>query len=229
MNSLEFFAGGVPAGTIFRMQLGDLRKMVANSVRPNPYIDPVSHVCLIALVAYFEAFCKDQFASIINVCPQMLKDFSSRRPDAVIGIKDLVTIDFNVQGKFGFILSEKYDFGTAKSINGLFRDLVGLTPFSAEEARQFSRILNDRNLLVHHGGVITSKYHEQEFMSNPSGNRLFMDSLVVSKTDFRAAAKFLDSIVRKIVRTSARAVRQYIRSSKLKLPKETQKAVKFLS
>jgi hypothetical protein len=62
----------------------------------------------------------------------------------------------------GFLLAEKYDFGTPKRINALFNALLKITPFGREDAKRYAALLRDRNLLVHHGGVYTLAYLEQE-------------------------------------------------------------------
>jgi hypothetical protein len=63
----------------------------------------------------------------------------------------------------GTLISEEYDFGSAKEINGLYQDLLRITPFSANEAKKYSHFLSDRNLLVHHRGVFSYNYASQRF------------------------------------------------------------------
>jgi len=58
-------------------------------------------------------------------------------------------------------VAEERDFGSAETINELFLDLLKITPFSKDEMEVYSQFLNDRNLLVHHGGVFTLKYLSQ--------------------------------------------------------------------
>ena len=47
---------------------------------------------------------------------------------------------------YGCFISEQYDFGPAKNINGLFMDLIRITPFSKDEQIKYSRLLDYRNL-----------------------------------------------------------------------------------
>ncbi len=227
VTSLEYFVGGVPAGPIFKINLDSLKEMVSAS-EDKSFGNQAVEVCLIALVSYFEAFCKDEFASIINICPNLLRTFCSNRSDTAINIRELLAIDFDIPNKLGFVLSEKYDFGTAKSINSLYGDLLSITPISKDESKKFNRLLNDRNLLVHHGGIFTTKYNEQNFIQQQLGNRLFMDSLRVTKNDFYFWAEFVEGRVVKIIKTSHKAVVDFIKREKIKLPKEAKKAVDFL-
>jgi hypothetical protein len=53
--------------------------------------DRLVEVCLIGLASYFEAFCKNQFASIINICPQTLYKFTQRRENATVKLPHLVS------------------------------------------------------------------------------------------------------------------------------------------
>lgn len=51
-----------------------------------------------------------------------------------------MTFDYDVSNRIGFILSEQYDFGSAKTINGLYGDLIRVTPFSKREQERYNRI-----------------------------------------------------------------------------------------
>ena len=89
-DALDFFTGGVPAGTIFETHLRHLRKLVT-SVKPLlAQSSTVAEVCLIGLAAFFEAFCKDQFASIINICPETLSRFVAKRNTVTVELADLL-------------------------------------------------------------------------------------------------------------------------------------------
>jgi hypothetical protein len=67
LSWLDYFSGGVPTGEYFRMILEHLRKLVDPAKDEFPSI--LIEVCYIGLVSYFEAFCKDHFAAIINILP----------------------------------------------------------------------------------------------------------------------------------------------------------------
>jgi plasmid maintenance system antidote protein VapI len=85
----------------------------------------VAEVCLIGLAAFFEAFCKDQFASIINICPETLSRFVAKRNTVTVELADLLLI-LPTTSRLGFVLAEKYDFGSAKEVNSLYSDLLGV-------------------------------------------------------------------------------------------------------
>jgi hypothetical protein len=71
-------------------------------------------------------------------------------------------------------VAERYDFETPQSINSLYQHLLQITPFSTQERKRYEQILNDRNLLVHHGDISTMKYTKQ---SRSAGDRVHYDSI----------------------------------------------------
>jgi hypothetical protein len=149
LNSLDFFHGGVPPYKVFRLSYDELSRLMASS-RVDEGMNTAAEVCLIGLAAYFEAFCRDQFAAIMNICPETLAHFAEKRPDASLSLGLLASFMKNVDFRIGSLISEQYDFGSAKTINGLFQDLLNVTPFSKDEMAEYNNFLNDRNLLVHH-------------------------------------------------------------------------------
>ncbi len=74
-----------------------------------------------------------------------------------IEVSGLLQILKSVVHRLGSLVAEQFDFGAAKKINGLFLDLVAISPFSKDEEVRYTQLLNDRNLLVHHGGIVTIK------------------------------------------------------------------------
>ena len=55
LNSLDFFAGGVPAGAVFQLSAGEMKRLLA--AKPQGAIGrTLEQVCFIGLVSYFEAF-----------------------------------------------------------------------------------------------------------------------------------------------------------------------------
>jgi hypothetical protein len=227
--SLDYFIAGVPPGPLFKMSFDDLAQMTNLKVDESINQNTVTEVCLIALVAYFEAFFKNEFAAIVNICPQVLKYFCSKRSDISIQVKDLLAVDLDSTNRLGFVLAEKYDFGSAKTINSLFFDLLSITLFSKDESMKYDRLLNDRNLLVHHAGIYTMRYHEQNFSRQQVGNRIFFDSLIVSKGDYLKWAAFTDHMVAKTISTCFRALAEVVQRDKVKLVKERRGAYKFLA
>lgn len=226
--SLDYFVAGVPPGPLFKMSFDDLAQIVNSFSDDEVKQNAVAEVCLIALVAYFEAFFKNEFAAIVNICPQVLKTFCSKRSDTSVSIKDLMAIDLDTKNRLGFVLAEKYDFGSSKTINSLYFDLLSITLFSKDESRKHDRLLNDRNLLVHHGGIYTMRYHEQSFTKQKVGNRIFFDSLVVTKKDYQRWAVFVQQMVAKTISICHRAVAEIIKKEKVRLTKERLGAFKFL-
>lgn len=151
---LEYFSGGVPTGEYFRMTLDDLRR-ISTLESDSIGINRLQEVCFIGLLSYFEAFCKDHFASLINLEPSLVMNLKANGQDVSVDASRVVFYVDEVDRRVGFILAEKYDFGTAQKINALFSALLKVTPFGTDEAKQYGILLRDRNLLVHHGGTFT--------------------------------------------------------------------------
>jgi hypothetical protein len=190
---LDFFVGGVPPDMFFKLTYDDLCGLVKSSSERSEGSNTTAEVCLIGLAAHFEAFCKNQFAAIVNICPQVLSRFCEKRPGATIELKALLhNVEVLRQG-LGFSLAEQYDFGSPRIINSLFYDLLGITPFSKKERRKYHQFLNERNLLVHHGGIYTSRYEPRLFTRQVrSGQqRVHFGSIVIRRDNFNSWAKFL--------------------------------------
>jgi len=228
--SLEYFVAGVPPQVIFLMEIKELREIVSPLQESWPDGSPrqnsVAEVSLIGLAAYFEAYCKNQFAAIGNIVPQMLENFCKKRAPQ-ISLIDALKFSEELSYRAGSLLAEGYDFGNAKGINSLFFDLIGLTPFSQKEAEQYSEFLNDRNLLVHHGGVFTTKYQEQKYYKI-SHKDVHWDSLLIDNPTFTYWADFLESIVRKTSKASVNAINKYFKENNISCLDEQKKAVKHL-
>jgi hypothetical protein len=227
----DYFAGAVPAGVIFDMQVHDMRSVArmrppASDLRDTPFAE----LCLIGLVAYFEGFCKNHFASIINICPQLLRELQTRGRDISVSAFHLLDAGEPILPKLGYLVSEGYDFGTAKAINGIYCDLLRVTPFSKNEMARFSEILDDRNLIVHHGGIFGPRYARERFIKRETGmSRLFLDSLVVTTDQLETAAAFLHSISMKVRTSTESALTSYVREHRLKLSRGARDAVEALA
>src|SRR6185295_18808084 len=130
---LDYFSGGVPTGVYFRMTMDSLRQVI-NSEPSGPIdvggIDRLRELCLIGLLAYFEAFCKDHFASLINIEPNLVNNLKTSGQSVTIEATHVVLFGREIDRRIGFILAEKYDFGTAQKINALFGALLKVTPFN---------------------------------------------------------------------------------------------------
>jgi len=228
-SSLDYFIGGVPALGYFEMQADNLAGLVKSSKRDKlSRLNQVAEVSLIGLCAYFEAFCKAHFASLINICPETLRNFVERRKNATVSLKHIVTIRGEVTTKLGNLISEDYDFGSTKEINGLYQDLLRITPFSANEAKKYSHFLSDRNLLVHHGGVFTYNYSSQRFADRTAPGLPHWDSLVIGQREFDHWNSFVVGMATKIATTSQSAVKEFVVREKLTTNSEQTKAIGML-
>ena len=71
----EYFCGCVPTGESFR---GTLEEIDIVSAQQNPTksdgINRLQELCFIGLLSYFESFCKDRFASTINIHPNLIEN-----------------------------------------------------------------------------------------------------------------------------------------------------------
>jgi hypothetical protein len=225
LSWLEYFSGGVPTGEYFRMTLDDLRQLVASSAGEHPR--NLIEVCYIGLVSYFEAFCKDLFAAVINILPTTAIRLREKGHDTTVDVAVLLGIKADLASHLGFLLAEKFDFGTPQKVNALYGALLTVTPFSRDEAFTYDRILRDRHLLVHHGGTFTSSYLQQMRGADldPERSRVFFDSLVVTKEAFLRDVQFFEDVGRKLLRGSRNAMNRIVAEEALTLDKERQKAI----
>ncbi len=223
-----FFTGAVPAGIIFDCDVSDLcdvAKPLENKKRHN---EVTAKLCFIGLVAYFEAFCKDHFASLINIHPKLVRNLMRR--NLALNPVDLLELSGPLHCSLGFLVADKNDFGTADKINSLYTDLVKRTPFSGDEVDTFTQINEDRHLLVHYGGIFHPRYSSERFIKRPiERSRLFLDSLIVTSDQFFAAKDFLTGISKKIRSSTQDALRQEISSSGRSLSEHEEKAVDALN
>ena len=201
--SLDYFSGGVPGGIYFPGAVADLRASLNRQARG---ISRINEVCLIGLTAYFEAFFKDQFAAMINIETTLLKSLTSAGHDVSIDPTSLLSYGEHWRVRLGFLVSEKFDFGNAKKINALYSALVKVAPFSKDEAKYYDELLRDRNLLVHHGGVVTLSYLAQTGGSSSQHPRgAHFDSLVVTPDYFDERADFILRIAHKTIEATRSA------------------------
>jgi hypothetical protein len=225
-KALDFFVAGVPPLGYFELEVKGLSQLVGRS-RVSHGLNQTAEVCFIALAAYFEAFCKAQFAGIINVCPKVLRNFIKVRKEANIQLRNVLEVLGDVKTKLGSVLAEQYDFGSAKAVNGLYQDLLGITPFSRAEKKRYDEFLDDRNLLVHHGGIYTLGYAARRFATRTAPGLPHWSSLVVSARDYRRWATFLLEMGEKIAGSSKTALEKYIGVQKITLTAAQRRAIDF--
>ena len=127
--------------------------------------------------------------------------------------------------KLGFVIAEQHDFGSAKLVNGLFKDLIKVTPFSKDEIQSYSEFLRDRNLLVHHGGVYTLSYVMHKPKDNQVRTRVHSDSLVVGKNDIAKWSDFLRNVATKTANASRNALLDFVAKNEISLDQEASSAI----
>lgn len=228
---LDFYPGGLPAGIMFDMQVKDACNLA--DVWPTDKNDLRRGVgaefALIGLVAHFEGFCKNHTAAVINICPQLVRRLAECGRDIKLRPVDVLDHGEHLYTQLGSLVVEKIDFGTAKSINGFYQNLLGITPFSKREADRFHALLEDRHLIVHHGNVLTPIYASERFMRRKVGQaRIFIDSLEVTPADVRNAARLLQELSLKLRNGSHRALAAIVKGSGLPLAKPNREALDFL-
>jgi hypothetical protein len=222
-----FFTGAVPAGIIFDCEVSDLCD-VAKPLENKKHNEVTAKLCFIGLVAYFEAFCKDHFASLINIHPDLVRNLIRR--NLALSPVDPLELSGPLHCSLGFMVADRFDFGTAGHINSLYTDLLKITPFCGDEANTFDQINEDRHLLVHYGGILRPRYSSERFIKRPiDRSRLFLDSLIVSSDQFFAATNFMTGISKKIRSSTQDALRQEISSSGRSLSEHEEKAVDALN
>jgi len=219
----DFFAGGVASGEMFTIELMNLRTLVVTSEVPE--YDSRCQIATIALLAYAEAFFRGHFASMINICPQLVRNLK-RATNRDISIDPAELLDLQRQEMWGFLLAQKYEFNNPKSINGIFTDLIGVTPFSMTERKRYQPLIDDRNLLVHHGGI----YKSGGKIRSPvkTGARVFYDSVVIPRSEFGARAFFVEGLIRKTLDVSGKALRKFIHDQNIALEKDRQDALEMV-
>lgn len=228
---LDFHPGGVPAGIVFDSQVKDACELA--DMRPRDKDDLRRGVgaefAFIGLVAHFEGFCKNHTAAIINICPHLVRELTERGREIKLRPVDILDYGENLFTQFGSLVVEKIDFGTAKAINGFYKDLLGITPLSKREATRFHALLEDRHLIVHHGNIFTPSYASERFIRREIGrSRMFIDSLEVTPDVVRAAARFFHELSVKLRNGSRHALAAFVKKNRLRLAKPNREAFKFL-
>jgi hypothetical protein len=213
----EFYPGGEPPLYYFHGRVEEIQRLAADPTIPVGDRAGVLRLCLIGLATHFEAFCKAHFAAVINIHPAVLKGFVKRRQECGLTVKELLQVLPNINHRIGSLLSEQADFkwSSAKTINGLFRDLLGITPFSSDEVKRFGTFINDRNLLVHHGGIFTLKYERRRFVETSRADGISSKVLIVEKADIDKWSIFLLDIAQKLANSSVKIMEEETKGWKL--------------
>ena len=166
--------------------------------------NPAAEVCLIGLVAHFEAFCKHLFAASANLNVSALRRFANRRPELALRLQDVLSISESPDYGYGFLVADHLDFGAPEKVNGLFRDLLDITPLSKDDIAKYAGILRQRHLMVHHAGIFTLEYCRS---AAGSAVRPYVDAVRLNHEDYVRAADFLFELALKMTRSVADALR----------------------
>lgn len=205
----NYFVGKTSPFLLFEKEYHSLHYVVENHKNDRYYKDnnPACQVAFIGILAYFEAFCKHQFAAIINIFPELAIDFSEKRRNLQIDLKTIISFRESTFKNLGFILAEKYDFGSASSINNNFKDLLLITPFSKEEVSIFKNIIHKRNLLVHHAGYYTLKsLNYPKINITERTNKAFRENVKIETSVFEEYSEFFFQMAIKITRETIVAI-----------------------
>jgi len=228
-HCLDYFSGGVPTGGYFCFKLEDLRALTQSASDKESGIVSMHELCYIGLFAYFEAFCKDHFASLINIEPTLVGNLRQRGQNVEIDGARAVLYSQQLAMRVGFLLAEKYDFGSAQKINALFSALLNITPFGKSEVEIYSKLLNDRNLLVHHGGVYTLSYLEQtKLVQADVLKNAFYNSCIKKRTDVLNAIQFVADVAQKLLTASLKALLAYLTANGIEYLGERKKALDYV-
>jgi hypothetical protein len=225
--ALEYFVAGVPPLPLLEINLEELGNILNGQKQEARGTNPAAELCFIGIAAYFEAFCKDSFAAIANICPELLEEFVTHR-DCAFTLAEVLHLTDGSKHRIGSLLAEHYDWGSAQTVNSLFHDLLKVSPFSKDEARRYAEFLNDRNLLVHHGGIYTFKYAGQKFDGKKIKAMVHWDSLAVSKQAVLKWIEFFLDIARKTSAATQKALENFVHTNNVKLDRQRERASKLL-
>jgi hypothetical protein len=227
-QSSKLLIGGIGPFVQFEKEFNILFHLVESNKGDNFFRDtnPATEVALIGLVAYFEAFCKHQFAALVNILPQLLMDFTVKRGEPTVKFSTILTLKDDFINNLGIILAEQYEFGTAKQINSLFNDLLKVSPFSKEESSTFNEILKQRNLIVHHGGFYTLKYLQDGSISEERKRNMFQSPIRIDTEEFHQIDDFTYRMAAKINLVTVKALKS--RTQNIQLTKEQSDAIDLM-
>lgn len=227
-SPLRFFVGGVPPRSVYVNHVVGLLEITNRVPDDRREQSQEWEICFIALIAYFEAFCKDLFACAVNIRPELLRVFRAAGRGTLVDAVDIVEQGDLSSVRIGSLLAERTELGTAKSINGAYKDLLKCTPFGKKETAKFERFLGVRNQLVHHGGIITSKFAGQHQQAIPAENMYFY-SLVLNAGYFTDAYNLLMGVSGNMVRIARQRIEEFTLEMNLSLEPDQQKALEWLT
>jgi hypothetical protein len=122
--TLDYFAGGVPALAVFTGAVEDLIRILDlngdSSIKPR-----FNELCFVGAVSYFEAFCKDHFASILNIVPQLISKLSQAGIETRIDPMQILEARSGLRTQIGFLVTERMDLGTPDASSLVVNDNKG--------------------------------------------------------------------------------------------------------
>src|SRR5438552_19027844 len=102
-----------------------------------------------------------------------------------------------------------------------------ISPITKDEQRRYEMFLEDRNLLVHHGGTYTLAYSRNPIEDIES--KYFGYSLIITRESYDEWKEFLIKIVTKVAKTSQISLKEYVNEKGLLLTPEAAEAVDLLT
>ncbi|UYV13673.1 MAG: hypothetical protein NCW75_05160 [Phycisphaera sp.] len=207
IEAFDFFSGAVPPGPVFQLETDDLITIVRSRTSESLWTG-VSRLAIIGLVASFEAFCKDLFAATINIDPTLVRELKSAKFDISVDLTSLLILDVPTPHCFGFFLGERLKLNEPKKVNAAFFSSLGVSPLAKDDMKYLARLLEERHLLVHHGGMITSRYHASKLRRREISDRLHVDSLEITEDEIGAHIHQLRKLAHKMLKTVASAMRK---------------------
>ncbi len=227
IRALDYFPCQAPPAALFKSRINDLRG-IAHLAETN-HSSEILELIKIGMTAYFEAFCKDQFGSLICLAPSLVKNLAASGLDTSLDASLIVDDPQEFQLQLGFHIAEKHDFGTPKKINSLYKALLRISPFSSKAAAAYDVILHDRNLLAHHGGTFTTAYVKNAKFPNKGSAKAFRDGIVLDPTQIHRDLDLIESVAYSIAVNTHKSLLIHIYDNSGRIGAEKKKALEFLS
>lgn len=227
-SPLRFFVGAVPPRSVYTNHAVGLLEITNRIPEDRRERSQEWEVCFIALIAYFEAFCKDLFACAVNIRPELLKAFRAAGNVTLVDAVDIVTHGDLSPVRLGSLLAERIDLGTARTINGAYVALLKCTPFGRRDAAAFDQLLGVRNQLVHHGGIVTNRFAGQHGQTIDPKNVYFY-SIVLNAAYFSEAYNLLMGVSANMVRIARQRIEELTRDMNLATTPDQQQALEWLT
>jgi len=224
-DPFRFYAGYLPSGEYFRMMADDLVELAIHE--PNASLAR-HNLCFIGLLAFFEAFAKDQLGSILSLSPTAIDRLRVAGYRTEITAREALNLRDEIEHQIGFLISHRLDLGTAKAINAAFTLAIKVTPFAKKEVEIYDKMLRDRNLIIHHGATYTTAYLEQAFDEiDPKQRVAHAYAIRLSGSDVEKAASFLKQVAHDLIDASAKSLSRSATADGSIADESRRKAIEF--